>query len=195
MCAHGRCLAWILARLKLTVKGGFGRSVAARMLMCTNPRQSAPRRFLARGAGVLRSGYAASRRPRRRSASARVVATHQVKPTLRTKCPSLRLSTPPPAQWTMNASKMMARTMTTTQKKNTMMPGMAYPATLLALATSASYPTPRDLFDAVFDDGQHRLLAGVATPNVLTTYGRSPRLAPPANASIDSTRGGSVSDE
>ena len=47
----------------------------------------------------------------------------------------------------MNASKMMARIMTTTQKKNTMMPGMAYPATVLALlAMAASYPPPPDLF-------------------------------------------------
>jgi hypothetical protein len=30
---------------------------------------------------------------------------------------------------------------TTTQKKKTMMPGTAYPATVLALATAASYPT------------------------------------------------------
>jgi hypothetical protein len=35
---------------------------------------------------------------------------------------------------------------TTTQKKNTMMPGMAYPATVLALATATSYPRPSDLF-------------------------------------------------
>jgi hypothetical protein len=70
----------------------------------------------------------------------------QVKPTFRSKCPSLRLSTPPPAQCTMNASKMMARITTTTQKKNTMMPGMAYPAMVLALATAASYPPPPDLF-------------------------------------------------
>jgi hypothetical protein len=62
------------------------------------------------------------------------------------KCPNLRLSTPPPAQCTMNASKMMARMTTTSQKKNTMMPGMAYPATVLALATAASYPLLRDLF-------------------------------------------------
>jgi hypothetical protein len=41
---------------------------------------------------------------------------------------------------------MMARMITTTQKKNTMMPGMAYPATVLALATAASYPRPPDLF-------------------------------------------------
>jgi hypothetical protein len=34
----------------------------------------------------------------------------------------------------------------TTQKKNTMMPGMAYPATVLALATAPSYPLPPDLF-------------------------------------------------
>ena len=48
----------------------------------------------------------------------------------------------------MNASKMMARMAITTQKKNTMMPGMAYPATVLALATTASYPLPRMLFGA-----------------------------------------------
>jgi hypothetical protein len=46
----------------------------------------------------------------------------------------------------MNASRMMARITTTTQKKNTTMPGMAYPATVLALATAASYPPPFDLF-------------------------------------------------
>ena len=46
----------------------------------------------------------------------------------------------------MNASKMMARIMTTIQKKNTMMPGMAYPAMVLALATAASYPPPPGLF-------------------------------------------------
>jgi hypothetical protein len=65
------------------------------------------------------------------------------------KCPILRLSTPPPAQCTMNASKMMARMTTTTQKKNTMMPGMAYPATVLALATADSYPQSDDLFVAI----------------------------------------------
>jgi hypothetical protein len=70
----------------------------------------------------------------------------QVKPTSRTKCPSLRLRTPPPAQCTMNASRMMTRMTTTTQKKNTTMAGMAYPATFLALATAASYPHPPRLF-------------------------------------------------
>ena len=40
----------------------------------------------------------------------------------------------------------MAKTMTTNQKKNTMMPGIAYPPTLLDLATAASYPPPPDLF-------------------------------------------------
>src|SRR5262249_54160214 len=66
--------------------------------------------------------------------------------TFKTKWPSLRLSTPPPTQCTRNASRMMARITTTTQKKNTMMPGMAYPATVLALATATSYPPPPDLF-------------------------------------------------
>ena len=40
----------------------------------------------------------------------------------------------------------MTRMMTTNQKKNTMMPGIAYPPTVLALATVASYPPPPDLF-------------------------------------------------
>jgi hypothetical protein len=56
--------------------------------------------------------------------------------------PSLSLSTPPPAQCTMKASKMMARITTTAQEKNTTMPGMAYPASVLALATATSYPPP-----------------------------------------------------
>jgi hypothetical protein len=50
----------------------------------------------------------------------------------------------------MNASKMMARIATTIQKKNTTMPGMAYPATVLALATAPSYPLPPGLFAGVF---------------------------------------------
>ena len=40
----------------------------------------------------------------------------------------------------------MTRMMTTNQKKKTMMPGIAYPPTVLALATVASYPPPPDLF-------------------------------------------------
>jgi hypothetical protein len=72
----------------------------------------------------------------------------QVKPTLRVKCPSLRLSTPPPALCTMNASRMMTSITMTTQKKNKTIPGMAYPATVLALATAASYPATRALFGA-----------------------------------------------
>ena len=79
----------------------------------------------------------------------------QVKPTSRTKCPTLRWATPPPAQCTMDASKMMARITTTTQKKNTTMPGMAYPATVLALATATSYPPPPDLFGGCLDKGPH----------------------------------------
>src|SRR5262244_1059570 len=71
---------------------------------------------------------------------------NQVKPTFSMKCPSLRLSTPPPAQCTINASRMMARMTTTTQKKNTTMPGMAYPAMVLALATVPRYPSAQALF-------------------------------------------------
>jgi hypothetical protein len=69
----------------------------------------------------------------------------QVKPTFRTKCPSFRLSTPPPARCTMYASKMMPRITTTSQKKNTMMPGMAYPDIVLALAMATRYPPPPEL--------------------------------------------------
>src|SRR5215469_16307039 len=53
----------------------------------------------------------------------------------------------------MNASKMMARITTTTQKKNTMMPGMAYPATVLALATAHQLPTAARLIRRVFNGG------------------------------------------
>ena len=42
-------------------------------------------------------------------------------------------------QCTMAASRMMARMTMTTQKKNTMIPGIAYPATVLR-ATAVSYP-------------------------------------------------------
>jgi hypothetical protein len=64
----------------------------------------------------------------------------QVKPTYKVKCPSLTWRTPPPAQCTMYASRMIARMAMTTQKKNTMMPGTACPAIVLVLATAASYP-------------------------------------------------------
>src|SRR5215831_17037826 len=70
----------------------------------------------------------------------------QVKPTFSMKCPSLRLRTPPPARCTMNASRMMARMTTTTQKKNTTIPGMAYPDMVLALATVTRYPSAQALF-------------------------------------------------
>jgi hypothetical protein len=43
----------------------------------------------------------------------------------------------------------------TIQKKNTMMPGMAYPATVLALAMAASYLAPPDLF-SIFSGGVYR---------------------------------------
>ena len=94
-----------------------------------------------------RAGEPAGAQPVLRHATA---GPDQVKPTSRSKCPSLRWSTPPPAQCTMNASRMMARITTTTQKKNTTMPGTAYPATVLALATATSYPPPADLFGGCF---------------------------------------------
>src|SRR5690242_5134446 len=45
----------------------------------------------------------------------------------------------------MNARRMMTRITTTNQKKNTTIPGIAYPATVLALATDSSYPSPPQL--------------------------------------------------
>jgi hypothetical protein len=72
--------------------------------------------------------------------SATAVGTDQVKPTFRMKCPSRRFSTAPPAQFTMNARRMMARMTTTNQKKNSTIPGMAYPATDLVLATGSQLP-------------------------------------------------------
>lgn len=72
-------------------------------------------------------------------------AAYQVKPMFRRKCPSLRLRIPPPALCTTQASKMMAKITTTSQKKNNTIPGIAYPATLLVLATSASYPRLKHL--------------------------------------------------
>src|SRR3984893_9951656 len=45
----------------------------------------------------------------------------------------------------MNARRMMTRMVTTNQKKNTTIPGIAYPATVLALATASSYPAPNEL--------------------------------------------------
>jgi hypothetical protein len=43
---------------------------------------------------------------------------------------------------------MMARTTMTTQKKNTMIPGIAYPATVL-VATAVSYPVPEASFQPI----------------------------------------------
>jgi hypothetical protein len=68
------------------------------------------------------------------------VVAGYVKPTFKMKCPSRRFRTPPPAQCTMNARRMMTRITTTNQKKNTTIPGMAYPATVLALATAFQLP-------------------------------------------------------
>jgi hypothetical protein len=68
------------------------------------------------------------------------VAADYVKPTFRKKCPNRRFMAPPPAQCTMNASRMMARIMTTNQMKNTTIPGRAYPATVLALSHRLRLP-------------------------------------------------------
>jgi hypothetical protein len=52
---------------------------------------------------------------------------------------------PPPAQCTIQASRMMARTIRTSHTKNHTIPGMAYPLMVLVLATTASYPPMPDL--------------------------------------------------
>jgi hypothetical protein len=50
---------------------------------------------------------------------------------------------------------MMTRITTTNQKKNTTIPGIAYPATDLALATVFSYPAPSDLSSAARQQHHH----------------------------------------
>ncbi len=67
----------------------------------------------------------------------------------------------------MNASKMMARMTSTTQKKNTAMPGIAYPAPVLALATRASYPPPSDLLGAE----AKRQYEDVSAPDAIDHFG------------------------
>jgi hypothetical protein len=54
---------------------------------------------------------------------------------------------------------MMTRITTTNQKKNTTIPGIAYPATDLALATASSYPAPPELS---FAAGHNIITAAVA---------------------------------
>src|SRR6266851_10352840 len=74
-------------------------------------------------------------------------ASDQVKPTFRMKWPNLISAMPPPAQCTIQASRMMARMITTSHIKNNAIPGMAYPLMVLVLATTASYPPMPDLID------------------------------------------------
>jgi hypothetical protein len=81
------------------------------------------------------------------------VVGDKVKPTFRTKCPRRRFRAPPPAQCTMNARRMMTSIATTSQKKNTTMPGIEYPATDLTLATDPGYPRLYDLFQDVMEGG------------------------------------------
>src|SRR5258708_34053988 len=56
---------------------------------------------------------------------------------------------PPPAQCTIQASRMMARMIRTSHAKNSAIPGMAYPLMVLVLATTASYPPMPDLIDGL----------------------------------------------
>ncbi len=63
----------------------------------------------------------------------------------------------------------MTRITITSQKKNTMMPGTAYPATVLALATAASYPPQRDLFSADTLHVAHAGIDSASAPSVNVT--------------------------
>ena len=63
---------------------------------------------------------------------------------------------PPPAQCTIQASRMMARMIRTSHAKNSTIPGMAYPAMVLVLATAASYPPMPDLIGRLTDGLRRR---------------------------------------
>jgi len=123
------------------------------------PRPRAPPRPpVPRPPAALGSGGAAGRgryRPRPAIEALNCRRCRQVKPTFSSKCPSRRFRTPPPAQCTINARRMMTRITTTSQKKNTTIPGIAYPATDLALATASSYPAPPDLSFAARQQHHH----------------------------------------
>jgi hypothetical protein len=85
-------------------------------------------------------GWARGGQPLPRAAPA---GANQAEPTSSLKCPSLRSSMPPPARCTIQASRMRARTISTSQAKNSTTPGMACPPTVLAMA--ASYPPAQQL--------------------------------------------------
>src|SRR5262249_30434629 len=92
----------------------------------------------------------------------------------------------------MNASKTIARITTTSHKKNTTMPGMPYPATVLALATAISYsrsshghqlPTAAHLIRRVFTGGRQCQApadpgGGSITAGGMTVTGRRAAPAP-----------------
>jgi hypothetical protein len=71
----------------------------------------------------------------------------------------------------------MARIATTIHRKNTTMPGMAYPATLLVLATAASYPPPPGIFACSPWDAHDARRRGEVRKGALA--GREPRLPAP----------------
>jgi hypothetical protein len=125
-----------------------------RQHMCCLPAATADNFTIFEGTSEMRGVMIAARSPGSTCGIAAVA--DQVKPTSSMKCPSLRLSAPPPAQCTIIASRMMATMTTTNQKKNTMMLGMAYPATVLDLATAVSYPLPPDLCGSSKRQQPHR---------------------------------------
>ena len=88
---------------------------------------------------------------------------------------------PPPAQCTIQASRMMARTIRTSHTKNHTIPGMAYPLTVLVLATPASYPPMPELIDRL--TGLNESLANTAKrAKRVSGWGANP---PPADYEND----------
>src|SRR6266700_3238065 len=82
---------------------------------------------------------------------------------------------PPPAQCTTQASRMMARMITTSHTKNSTIPGMAYPLMVLVLATTASYPPGPDLIDRLTEACGAGGPAGQTAVRVLARHRDPPR--------------------
>src|SRR6266702_535706 len=82
---------------------------------------------------------------------------------------------PPPAQCTIQASRMMARMITTSHTKNSTIPGMAYPLMVLVLATTASYPPGPDLIDRLTEACGAGGPAGQTAVRVLARHRDPPR--------------------
>src|ERR1700678_1691190 len=141
--------------------------------------RAAPRRPLraVRGAGTLRGRTARLLPP---------LPHDHVKPTFRKKCPSLTFPTPPPAQCTSRAKRMMAIMHTTSQKKKMTIPGIPYPPIVLARTMAPGYPDPSDLFrhEKNQDLYPERTVPSAPQPTTTSPSGRpdtDPALHPPAH--------------